>query len=525
MTGTLALLGAALRRDRWMVLWWTVGIVLIYYATAAAMPSTYTSQEALDRAAASLEGNAAYVALSGPTRALDTYGGQVAWQTQVFGAVVIGLMAMFLVIRHTRAEEESGRDEVIRSTPVGPLAPALAGVVVSLGASLLIGLLAGLSVMATGLAAADSMALGLGLTMTGFVFTASAWAAAQVGSSARSAYGVAGALIGVAYGLRAVGDVAEGDALGFLRWLSPIGWYSQAHAFSGLRWWPLAIGLGAAAVTLAGAGWLVGRRDYGAGLRPDRPGPARGSLGSGLGLAWRMQRGSVIGWSLGMLVGGLAYGAIGDSVHDLIGDSEAVNDVFAGGSQDVVDGFYSVAIVMLTMIVAGFAISSAGRPRREEEDGRAEMVLATALGSGRWLAGHVLVTVVGTAVVLACAGLGLGLGYYSATGDGSYAWRIAWPVMQYLPCVLVLSGVSRLLFGAFPGRMALGWLPLAYVAVVLMFGELFRLPGWARGISPFDHLAAVPVEGFRVAPVVGVALVAVVLSGAGQALFRRRDLG
>ena len=148
MTGLGLLLRAALRRDRWMVLWWTLGLVLLYWVTAVSLPATYTSQEALDRAARALAGSPAYVAMSGPTRALDTIGGQVAWQAQVFGAVMIGLMAMFLVIRHTRLEEESGRDEVLRSTPVGRHAPALAGIVVSLGTSLAIGLLAALSVAA-----------------------------------------------------------------------------------------------------------------------------------------------------------------------------------------------------------------------------------------------------------------------------------------------------------------------------------------------------------------------------------------
>ena len=45
-------------------------------------------------------------------RALNTIGGQVTWQATAFGAIVAGLMSMFLVGRHTRAEEESGRDEL-----------------------------------------------------------------------------------------------------------------------------------------------------------------------------------------------------------------------------------------------------------------------------------------------------------------------------------------------------------------------------------------------------------------------------
>jgi len=60
--------------------------------------------------------------------------------------------------------------------------------------------------------------------------------------------------------------------------------------------------------------------------------------------------------------------------------------------------------------------------------------------------------------------------------------------------------------------------------VVLMFGELLRIPQWIQNISPFEHLPLMPAEDFRWAPVVAVALVAGALSVAGQWAFTRRDV-
>ena len=116
------------------------------------------------------------------------------------------------------------------------------------------------------------------------------------------------------------------------------------------------------------------RRDFGTGVFAARPGPARAGAGlrTGWGLAWRLQRGSVIGWSLGMLLLGLGYGSIGNDVGDLVGDSEATRDVFVQSGGDLVDGFYATAILMLVLIATGFAISSALRPRGEEDGGRVE---------------------------------------------------------------------------------------------------------------------------------------------------------
>eukprot|EP01032_Pedospumella_encystans_P034328 gene34328-38801_t len=88
-------------------------------ALAVSVDGLYTSQADFDRAAALMEGNTAFIAMAGPARALNTIGGQVMWQAGAFGAVAIGLMAMLLVGRHTRAEEEKGREELVRATAVG----------------------------------------------------------------------------------------------------------------------------------------------------------------------------------------------------------------------------------------------------------------------------------------------------------------------------------------------------------------------------------------------------------------------
>ena len=55
---------------------------------------------------------------------------------------------------------------------------------------------------------------------------------------------------------------------------------------------------------------------------------------------------------------------------------------------------------MLALIACGFAISSALRPRGEEDSGRVEALLATALPRRDWLLGHVAVTVLGALAVL-----------------------------------------------------------------------------------------------------------------------------
>jgi ABC-2 type transport system permease protein len=523
MTGTGTLLRAFLRRDRWMVLWFTIGVTVLYWSQAVSVDGLYKTQAEFDKAAASMEDNAAFIAMTGPARALNTTGGQVTWQAAAFGAILVALMVMFLVGRHTRAEEESGRDELVRSAVVGRQAPMTAAFLVTAIASALVGIGVTVSLVAYGLDSAGAVALGVGLWLCGLTFGGIALLAAQLTSSTRAMYGITGAAIGFSYGLRAIGDVGNG----VLSWLSPIGWYQAMHAYSDERWWP-ALLLVAGAALAAGTAYVVfDRRDVGAGLWPARPGPARAPVGlrSSLGLAWRLQRGSLTGWAFGLFVGGIAYGSIGDDVKDLLGDSEYAQDVFGAGGPDLVDSFYAAAALMLALIACGFTISSALRARGEENDGRVESLLATALPRGRWLASHLAITLAGTVGIVVAGGLGLGLGYALATGDGANIGRYTWATASLLPAVLLLAALALLLYGALPRVASLAWVTLLFCVVVMMFGEALRFPGWVEGISPFHHLAQVPAVSIDWGPAIAVLAVAAVVGGAGQLAFLRRDVG
>lgn len=522
MTGTWLLLRTFLRRDRWQYLWWSLGGALLYWSQAYSVDGLYQTQADFDRAAETMGNNLAFIAMIGPARALNTIGGQVTWQATAFGAIVAGLMSMFLVGRHTRAEEESGRDELIRSQGVGRLAPMTAALVNALLANVAFGALVALSLVGYPLAVADSVALGVGVTLCGWLFTGTALMAAQMTASTRGMYGLAGSVIGLAYALRAVGDVGTP----WLSWLSPIGWYQAMHPFSGLRWWPALLVAAGAAGAVVAAYALFGRRDFAAGVIADRPGPERAgpALRGSLGLAWRLQRGSVIGWTAGLFVGGLMFGSFGDDMTDLMGDSALSRDMFLQGMKNAVDGFYAASIVMLALIASGFAVSSALRPRGEENEGRVEALLATGVRRRDWLLGHVTVTVLGTLALLLATGFGLGVGFALVAGGPGDLTRFLAPTLTYVAPVLVLSGFARLLVGVAPQRASLAWLPLVLGSVVMLFGDLLKLPQWFQDLSPFEHLALVPAESFRWAPFLTVLAVALLLSVAGQVAFARRDI-
>ena len=315
-----------------------------------------------------MENNAAFIAMAGPARALDTIGGQVTWQSTAFGAICVGLMSMFIVGRHTRAEEESGRDELVRAAAIGRLAPMTAALIDALLANLVVGVFVAASLASYPLEVADSIALGVGLTLCGWVFTGTALIAAQLTASTRSMYGIAGAVIGVAYVLRAIGDVGTPA----LTWLSPIGWYQGMHAFSGLRWWPALLLLAGAAVATLAAYAVFQRRDIGSGVLAARPGPgprgrraarpARPGLAPAARVGDRLDRRAVPDGAR-LRLDRRRRRRPRRRLRDLPGP------VPPGRRPTWSTASTRPRSLMLALIACGFAISSALRPRGEEDAG------------------------------------------------------------------------------------------------------------------------------------------------------------
>jgi ABC-2 type transport system permease protein len=168
--GTAVLVRLVVRRDRVRFALWIAGIGLLVLVTVASTKSLYPTPESLREVAAVTVDNPAASALNGPPIALDTLGGQVAYQTGAPAFTAVGLMSLLLTSRLTRGEEDSGRLELIRAAPVGRDAPLAAAVLVVAAADVVTGATTTLILLAEGLPVAGSVAFGVSLALLGFVF-------------------------------------------------------------------------------------------------------------------------------------------------------------------------------------------------------------------------------------------------------------------------------------------------------------------------------------------------------------------
>jgi ABC-2 type transport system permease protein len=221
-TGVPQLVRFVLRRDRVYLPVWVLSIVLVTYASAAAVRRTYDTPVEIASYAVNIGGSPASVAMAGPPIALTQIGGILVYETSMTALLGVALMAVFAVVRHTRAEEDAGRVELLGSTVVSPHAVITAAVLVASVASLAVGTGVTLSFLAEQQPIRESVLYGASVVAMGVVFTGVAACAAQVVSHARSAIGLSLAFLTVAFGLRGPSATCRrAPGPGCPRWAGP----------------------------------------------------------------------------------------------------------------------------------------------------------------------------------------------------------------------------------------------------------------------------------------------------------------
>lgn len=524
LTGFGRLVRFVLRRDRLRLPIWLVAIGGVILVSAASLPPLYPDQAAIDAYVSLIADNPALKAFGGPGYGFGSpnIGTILVNEIQLWGAVSFAVMSIFLLIRHTRAEEDDERAEVILSSVVGRHAPLAAAVVVVSVANVVLALGCAVGFIALDYGVVGSLALAASMGAVGLVFVGVTAITAQLANSGRGAIGYASATLAAFFVIRALGD-AGGI---WLRWLSPIGWAQSVRAFAREQWWAILLCLTFAAILLVTAPWLSTRRDLGSGLIASHGGPARAArwLAHPIGFPVRLQRAPVIAWAIGLFITGATYGMIGDEIEQYVADNPVLVDMFTKKGLDLTDSFFATGMLLLAMVATGFSISATLRLRTEENAGRADLMLAAPLARTRWMAGHLVVAVVGTTIILAAGGLGAGIAYAASTDDLSQIPRLLGAALVTVPATLVLVGIAIALFGLAPHAALMAWIALAVVSIVSYLGEILRLPHWLRMISPFDHVPSVPAESVRWMPIVVLLLVSAALVAAGGWGLRRRDI-
>ncbi|HEV7741099.1 MAG TPA: hypothetical protein VGO65_01645, partial [Pseudolysinimonas sp.] len=379
----LRILLQQIRRDRVTLPVWILGTVLLLAVSASSLVKEYGDADGRTTILSVALATPALLALRGIPNG-DTLGSAAHFQSFAFLAVTIGLMNTFLATRHGRADEEKGRRELVAATPVSRLAPPVATLLLGVIANGIFVVLGTLGYQSAGLDAGGAFVSSAALGVTGLAFLGLGMLAGELTATSRAANGVGAVIVLGSYALRAAGDALGRPDIPNLTlqpaWpslISPIGWGQQTLAFTANNWAPVGWIAALAVVAAAGALLVHSRRELGASLLPERAGRATAgpALRSPFALAWRLQSPTLLAWTVGSALLGLALGSLVTAISGANLDNPAVSAILQ--SLGHTQGDLGEALIPALMILVGVLAAAAGvqavlRMRDEESEGRAE---------------------------------------------------------------------------------------------------------------------------------------------------------
>ncbi|MEU4624847.1 hypothetical protein AB0G04_33355 [Actinoplanes sp. NPDC023801] len=507
---------------------------LIVIALAAGMPAlvaaTYAGVMADPAAAGSLQslaGNPAIRTLFGEPVALDQAGGFTVWRVGTVVAVLLGAWAILATNGITRGEEDAGRWDVLLAGRITLRTAVARHVMIVMAVASAAGSGVSAVLLAAGTAPAGALIHGAGIGVLGMYFAAVAGLAAQVFPARPTATGAAVAVLGVGLLTRMIGDGVTD--LSWLRWLSPFGLLALSSPYHQDRILPLLVLLAATLLVATAMLAAAGRRDVRGGLvaaSPSRP-PRLRLLGSVEMFALRRLLRPLSGWALGIGAYYLLIGMTAVSVTDfLAGDPALADGAAEAGFGDIgaVKGFTATLFAILALPVGGFTAVRMAAFVAAETDRRLTMLAAQPVGRLRPLGAEMLVTAAGAVVLVTVAGVVTWCGVVVAGGDLSLLAAVqgAW---NPLPIIFLSLAAAALAVGWAPRAVAVvGSLPATGGFLLLVIAESVDAPDRVRDVSPFAHLAPVPLQNADWPATAVMTGLAVVMAAAAAAGYRRRDL-
>lgn len=515
-----------LRLDRIRIPLWIIGLAFFTLMIPPAFESLYATQTDRDALTETMANPAMTAMLGTGDLAHYTIGAMTAHQMLVMTAVIVGLMAILLVTRHTRADEEDGRMELIRSLPTGRLSYLNATLIVISGVFIVLPLVTAFGLYSFGIESMDlegSLLYGAVLGGTGIVFAGVTAVFAQLSESSRGTIGWSIAILIISYLFRAITDVSN-EAL---TWLSPLGWVSKAEVYSSNNWGPIVLMLAVSILLFIFANYLNSIRDLEQGFIAAKSGRRYASrlLQSPFGLAFRLQRTGFISWAIGLYVLGASYGSIfGDLESFFEGNDMYQQMLQQAEGASIVEQFIPTLMIVLSLIATIPPVMAMNKLRGEEKKGRLEHLLVRAVSREKLIGSYLVLAVVNGFVMLSLSAIGLWSAATAAMEEGMEFGPIYSAALVYFPAMLVMIGIVAFLNGFTPRFTNWIWAYFLYSFFVLYLGNLFQFPEWVGKISPFGHVPQVPIEEATFMPLFILTIIAAGLMVASLIGFRKRDV-
>lgn len=525
-TGTGYLTKLMMRQNRFKLLLWLVGLIAVTLATAVSYPDIYPDEQARAAFVFTMENPAMIAMLGVGYEDYATIGALFAHEMLLFTAIAVAIMNILLVGRSTRADEEDGRVELIRSLPVGRLAYLNAAAIVAVVTNVLVAVLIGTGIILLGIdgmSAEGAYLYGAILGATGLVFAGFTALFSQLSETSRGSTMLSFGTLIAAYLVRASGDVSSE----VLSLVSPLGWTVRTEVFVENYWWPVYAMLAVAIVLGLVAFCLNAIRDLESGFIPERAGKRNASafLQTTMGLAFRLQRTNLIAWAIGIFLLSASFGAILGDLEVYFTDNEFVQAFLAeSGDTSMMEQFIVLLMAIMALISTVPVVMTVMKLKSEENKHLTENYYSRAVSRSRLLGSYVCLSMIASFVMQALVAIGLWSVGMVVVEDGIAFDTTFASALVYLPAMWILMGVAVFLIGIAPKATGFVWLYVIYSFVVIYLGGLLEFPEWANNLSAFHHIPQIPTMDMDYMRVLILVVIAIVLTVIGFIGYNRRDI-
>ena len=481
-------------------------------------------------------------------------GGYITWRSSPLLAT-IAIWALLAGSRTLRGEEERGALDALLSLPRSRARVAREKLAALGAALLLMGLLIAIATFAAGAAvganpgSGAALLFGLNVALLAGVFGALAFFLSQFTRSRRTAAGMAGGLLGLAFILDGAGRIVPNTES--IARLSPLYYYGLSKPLIPTYGANVGAMLVLATLTIAFGGvgsWLFLRRDVGAPVTLPawlpflRSAPAARrvrqlpvgdwSLRSIYLRSLRTLAVPTFWWGVGIALSAAIFTSLARQLEQNLAAYYSASPYFShlvaqlsGGDISTNAGILSLFLVYFPLLLTAFAVTQVNRWASDEEEGRFELLLATPQSRPRLLLARfaalttailIIATLLLAAVAWAAAGSGLAV-------DGR---RLVEAVLGMTPLALVVAAIGFLLSGWLRTAATTAVLSALLVAsyAVSFLAALVKLPDIVLQLSIFQQYGAPLVSGIRTPNMLGILAV----TGAALVLatlrFSRKDI-
>lgn len=524
--GTKELLYLYIRRDRLRLLIWILLPVLMLIFHSITIVSLSSGKDIISFLNEFNE-DALISAIHGPIMSLDLEGA-ILWRGASPITLFLGIGAILTVIRHTRTDEETGRTELIRSFSVGRYANLTAAMLLVILLTLLSSMLMTIQMKVIGSSDIKGVFIfGGTLFFAGIFYGGIGLLACQLKSTSSGSRNIGTIFLGLGLLINILNNMGGGDS--FLKLLSPIAWTRVTAPFSGGNVLGLVYCFVISVIPAFLAYTLSIKRDIGGAIFMDQTGSAaaKPSFNSPVALAWKTHKGMLMGWLAAIILVIGAFASISPSMSGSISSAfeEIAGDNWMEGmTMNLL--FLNIMIYILSIFVGLYSLIAMNNLKKEEMDGRNEIILDKKIKRKEYMFSFVLVALLGSAIILITMGLTGGIIYSMVTNNfGSEFWQIFIMSISKIPAVWILIGAFSMIYGLIPKLTDICWAIWGAFSFLEIAWEGGIINWPMMQLSPFasSHYT-IHVDNLSIRLLMGIFAASGILISIGMVGYEKRDI-